>query len=241
MQTARHAWRLICFAVLLYHVPSFAEEYYGRFVGAVVTKWLNDGRRMELVADFQFVDRSGVAWSAGKGSIIDGASIPQIAWSVAGGPYEGPYRDASVIHDVACVQKTHTWEAVHLAFHDAMRAGGVNPIRAKIMYAAVYAFGPRWPNETLEIVGEADLPARIENAKSRLGNPDKMEISIRDNYVESVALSGQKERLSTGLKEIRIAVPAPSNRTTVDEFELLKVQIEKEDMSVEQIRQKLRD
>lgn len=240
MSIIRRAWLLFWLAAPIHHVPCFAEESFGKFIGAVATRWLDDGRRMELLADFQFVDRSNVAWTAPRGWIIDGASIPQIAWSIAGGPFEGPYRDASVIHDVACDQKARTWEAVHLAFHDAMRARGVGPIRAKLMYAAVYAFGPRWPSETLEVVSEPELSARIENAKLKLGKADQVEISIRDHYLESVGLSGQKERLPTGLKELRIITPAPSSKITAEEFQRLKDQIEREDLSVEQIRQKLR-
>jgi hypothetical protein len=75
---------------------------------------------------------------------VDGASIPKFAWSIIGGPFEGKYRDASVIHDVACVARSAPWEYVHLVFYYAMLASGVDKTTAKIMYAAVYHFGPRW-------------------------------------------------------------------------------------------------
>lgn len=61
-----------------------------------------------------------------------------------GGPFEGQYRNASVVHDVACVKKSEKWEDVHRMFYYAMRAGGVSETRAALMYAAVYKFGPRW-------------------------------------------------------------------------------------------------
>ncbi len=81
-------------------------QTFGLFVGSVSAKWLDDGRRMELIEPFSYLAPNNVTWNAPKGSIVDGASIPQIAWSVIGGPFEGKYRPASVIHDVACDQKS---------------------------------------------------------------------------------------------------------------------------------------
>src|SRR5229473_500744 len=72
------------------------------------------------------------------------ASIPRAFWSVIGGPLEGQYRNASVFHDVACDQKSQPWKTVHRMFYNAMRWSGVYEIKAKIMYYAVYNFGPRW-------------------------------------------------------------------------------------------------
>ncbi len=121
-----------------------SKDYFGTYSGAVQTEWLSDGRQMKLLNDFIFEDPNGLKWKAPKGSIVDGASIPTFAWSFIGAPFSGEYRDASVIHDIACQQKKRTWEVVHLAFYYAMRASDVNVLQAKIMYAAVYHFGPRW-------------------------------------------------------------------------------------------------
>ena len=41
-------------------------------------------------------------WTAPKGAKVDGASIPQLFWTPIGGPFEGKYRYASVIHDTEC-------------------------------------------------------------------------------------------------------------------------------------------
>jgi hypothetical protein len=72
----------------------------GQFVGHVVPQWLDDGRKMKLVEPFRYIDPTGLSWDAPIGAVVDGASIPQVAWSVIGGPFEGKYRNASVIHDV---------------------------------------------------------------------------------------------------------------------------------------------
>lgn len=79
-----------------------------------------------------------------KGSVVDGASIPKIFWSFVGGPFEGQYRNASIVHDTECDAKTYAWQAVHRMFYNASRAGGVGWIKAHVLYAAVYYFGPRW-------------------------------------------------------------------------------------------------
>jgi len=116
----------------------------GQFEGTVKTEWIDESPKMRLLEDFTFVDAKGVKWSAPKGSIIDGASIPQVLWSVVGSPYTGKYRRASVVHDVACVKRDHSWQDVHRMFYEACLAGGVGGRDAKLMYGAVYHFGPKW-------------------------------------------------------------------------------------------------
>jgi hypothetical protein len=53
-----------------------------------------------------------------------------------------------VFHDVACDQRTARWQDVHTMFYTGMRCSGVDEEKAKIMYAAVYRFGPRWLDPT---------------------------------------------------------------------------------------------
>ena len=117
---------------------------FGRFKGEVIALWLADGRNMQLTQRFAYLDPRGKEWVAPIRSIVNGASIPGSLWSVVGGPYEGQYRKASVVHDVACEVMSETWESVHLMFYEACRCGGVTEARAKMMYYAVYNFGPRW-------------------------------------------------------------------------------------------------
>ncbi len=122
---------------------------YGRFVGEVKTTWV-DGRDMILEESFSYIDPHGTTWDAPKEFKIDGASIPRPFWSLIGGPFEGCYRYASVVHDVACVRgESHSpgarpWKEVHRMFYEALRAGGVENSKALAMYAAVYKYGPRW-------------------------------------------------------------------------------------------------
>jgi hypothetical protein len=126
------------------------QENFGKFIGKVVAQWDDSGREMVLTEPFGYIDPEGNRWDAPAGSVIDGASIPQVAWSVIGGPFEGKYRNASVIHDVACDQRQRPWDKVHLTFYYAMRACDVEESLAGTMYAAVYYFGPRW-EETVTV------------------------------------------------------------------------------------------
>ena len=164
----RHKSNILLFLIitLAWIAPCYAQGP-GKFVGKVVTEWLDeDGRKMKLIEPFLYVDPDGSEWNAPIGWVIDGASIPKVAWSVIGGPFEGKYRNASVIHDVACDQKTRPWVDVHRAFYNAMLTGGVDATKAKIMYAAVYHFGPRWIR-TIKVsdVPDEKLKKTIENLR----------------------------------------------------------------------------
>lgn len=120
---------------------------FGHFTGEVAAKWLQhsgDDRKMRLLEDFTYIDPEGNEWRAAKGNIINGASIPSSLWSAVGPPFVGDYRRASVVHDVACDERTSAHEDVHLMFYNAMRADGVSWTKANVMYQAVKRFGPKW-------------------------------------------------------------------------------------------------
>jgi len=156
---------------------SEASSNWGQLVGTVETRWENDGRNMTLLRDFAYVEPNGTThWDARIGSVIDGATIPMWAWSIVGGPYEGKYRNASVVHDVACEKKVRPWKTTHRMFYMAARAGGTGKVRAKIMYGAVYHFGPRWPDPKLA----ASYTFRDENDLARLRQfiEDRPEVSL---------------------------------------------------------------
>jgi hypothetical protein len=106
---------------------------------------LNDGtRRVKLLEDLVFIDAKGKRWTAPKGRVVDGATIPEFFQDFIGTPYGGQYVLASVIHDIAYEDKKETWQDVHQAFYDAMLASGVEPQKAALMYIAVYEASQRW-------------------------------------------------------------------------------------------------
>lgn len=118
-------------------------QSWGRYHSPAQVEF-GEGRLVRVMRDFVYVDPRGLEWRTPAGHKVDGASIPRILWSYAGGPFAGPYRDASIIHDYYCDVKSRPWKDVHRAFYEAMRASGVREREAKEKYAAVYKFGPRW-------------------------------------------------------------------------------------------------
>ena len=143
-----------------------------RFEGEVRTQWLRHrgpDRRMKLLEDFVFVDDAGVRWEARAGSVVDGASIPEFLWGAVGTPYVGDYRRASVLHDVACDQKTRPDKDVHRMFYDAMVADGGSVELAKQMYTGLRLFGPRWTVPGARGAGEAPRqPLTIDELEAAL-------------------------------------------------------------------------
>lgn len=117
---------------------------FGKFDGKVVASWDDDGRNMTLTEKFAYIDASKKRWDAPKGAVVNGASIPKPFWSIIGGPFEGQYHNASVVHDVYCENMKAPWQDVHKMFYEACRCGGCPERKSKLMYYAVYNFGPRW-------------------------------------------------------------------------------------------------
>lgn len=126
------------------------ETEFGRYMGRLILEPLRDGRLMRVIEPFGFLDPEEKRWPVPIGTKVDGASIPQPLWSLIGGPFEGKYRDASVVHDYYCDVRTENWKAVHRVFYLGMRSSGVSESRAKLMYAAVYFGGPRWSDTAVE-------------------------------------------------------------------------------------------
>jgi Protein of unknown function (DUF1353) len=119
----------------------------GTFTGRVAVEWLtgqSPERDMKLLEPFTFTDAAGKAWHVPAGTVVNGASIPKGFWTLVGSPYTGNYRRASVVHDHYCYTKDEKWQDVHRMFYHAMVSGGVDALEAKVLYAFVYAGGPRW-------------------------------------------------------------------------------------------------
>jgi tetratricopeptide (TPR) repeat protein len=119
-----------------------------------------------VVEDLVFVDVEGTVWTAPVGTLTDGASVPRAALPVTDGRFDQRFLKAAVVHDAYCQKEnedgasyqTRPWRAVHRMFHEACLAGGTPAPTAKLMYAAVRWFGPRWdePDAALERISEAD-------------------------------------------------------------------------------------
>jgi hypothetical protein len=139
------------------------QNKWGHYSGYVEARWENDGRNMTLLSELRYTDPDGVVWIAPSGSVVDGASIPRSLWSLMGGPFEGKYRNASVLHDVSYDQHTKPWQECDRMFYNAMRCSGVSTVEAGTMYYALRKFGRHWkaPKAAPVKVGE-DIVARAE-------------------------------------------------------------------------------
>jgi hypothetical protein len=137
---------LIAAAAIAVGTPAaFGESYFGRFVGKFVAEFSEDdgGRKVTLKEPYAFVDPAGLEWDVPDGYKTDGASVPAALWAFYP-PFTGNYRSAAVIHDYYCDTMERSWQDTHKVFYFAMRAAHVDEKTAKIMYGAVYMFGPRW-------------------------------------------------------------------------------------------------
>ena len=120
---------------------------WGYFIGTVSVKWSTvDARTMKLISVVTYVDRFGYRWASYVGDVINGASVPWFFRRLFPA-YIGRYRRATVLHDVACTERNRPSWRVHLMFFEAMRCDGVGPIQAWVLWAAVRAFGPRFPGK----------------------------------------------------------------------------------------------
>ena len=158
---------LIALAALAAFGPAaFAESSFGHFIGKFVAEFDNtDGRKVTLQEPYAFVDPEGKEWDVPTGYQTDGASVPAALWALYP-PFTGNYRQAAVIHDFYCDNKGRTWQDTHKVFYYAMRAADVDEKTAKIMYGAVYLFGPRWGPGTQPGQHSAPLNATPERQEA---------------------------------------------------------------------------
>ena len=157
------------------------QHRWGYYNGNVEARWENDGRTMTLMNELRYVDPDGVVWVAPAGSAVDGASIPRSLWSFMGGPFEGKYRNASVLHDVAYDQHIRPWEQCDRMFYNAMRCSGVSAVEAKTMYFALYKFGRHW-NRPRAFSGAV---ARSGETVPRALPVDQDELNQTKSWIES--------------------------------------------------------
>jgi hypothetical protein len=126
-----------------------------------------DKNLKELVDEkLTFIDSNNVEWVAPKGTLTDGASVPRYALWVTDGRYHENFLKAAVVHDAYCQGVNETrcpdqyhskpWQEVHRMFYDACIACGTLPMKAKIMYFAVWAFGPTWNDPDRDAQDVAD-------------------------------------------------------------------------------------
>ena len=124
--------------------------------------------------DLKFVNAANDVYVAPKDTWTDGASIPVIFVPIIGDPRSREFMNAATVHDAYSSKRnengpyyhTATWQEVHRMFYDGLLASGTPPLKAKIMYAAVYLGGPRWSEvrkpprrQAMRVTGTEIVPA----------------------------------------------------------------------------------
>lgn len=94
----------------------------------------------ELIAPFQY-HNPPIEAEVPIGFKSDGASIPQIAFSLIGGPWTGRYAKSALIHDYMYWEHTYTRYKIDRMFLEMMTILGVPWWRRWLMYQAVRLFG----------------------------------------------------------------------------------------------------
>jgi Protein of unknown function (DUF1353) len=98
-----------------------------------------------LLRDLYFTDSRDVTWKTDKGYVTDGASIPTIFLRLLGGSrFEPDFLPASIVHDHYCDKHVRTWWDAAKMFYQGMVANSTPGAKARIMFYAVYVFGPHW-------------------------------------------------------------------------------------------------
>jgi hypothetical protein len=136
----RISW-VVCMASLMGLSTARAE-----FIGSLefTPQGCQQSGLCEIKNDFRYKDPSGIEWLTKAGDKTDGASIPSWAQPFVGQPFDAMFIKAAVIHDHYCDRHVRPWRQTHRVFYDALVETGVADAKSKLMYYAVYLFGPKW-------------------------------------------------------------------------------------------------
>ena len=246
------------------YLPDYARAFFskstlpknvaaGTFKGQVKVAFVDpkgpDDRNVLLLEPFGYKDSKGVDWDVPAGFVSDGASIPWSLWTFIGGPYDGPYRDAAIIHDYFCDKKDRPWEQVHAMFLEASLRRGTSDSIAQTMYAGILYGGPRWP-----------APAVVKKAQLGLsfGPASTLLPTSRQTLHQALRLAqapSQTPGTPSTTPPAAGAPPTPGTPATVDpgitqrkattsekqQFDDLKAWIEQTKPTPEQIRKRVEE
>jgi hypothetical protein len=178
--------RIVIFIALITPHSVYAEEYFGKFLDQLRGVFLADAAprpEFKIEHDFRFEDPNGLLWLTPEGTSVDGASIPQSFWSIIGGPFEGPYINASVIHDYYCRTKERTAHDTHRNFFYGMRASNVPEWKSELMHWAVSTFGPSWKLEK-RVVMKQSCVTTAENFRTCTNVPTLEIVTVSEPSVD---------------------------------------------------------
>lgn len=206
----------------------FRSFYYAWFTdGEVVPGTFNNSLQVEfidppyiseydtwiaLLQPFSYTDSKGEEWSVPEAYLSNGATIPKGLWNLVGPPISSRYVRAAVIHDYFCEKQDRPWEEVHDMFFEAALASGTSLNDAKLLYAGVVAFGPRW---------------EVIQAKTGYGRPPIVKAQVTPDGSSGTGESGASPT----------SPPSLENRSNIQMLQDLKKWIDEHEPSKEMIDQ----
>ncbi|MEM9028125.1 MAG: DUF1353 domain-containing protein [Pseudomonadota bacterium] len=152
------------------------NQDFGRFEGELAIVQIENRSEWKLLRDLTFIGPNGVVWTAPRGTIVNGASIPRAIWPIGAYPWDGVLGKPSVIHDHFWVTKSRHSKDVHRAFYDGLLANKASKFRAILAYAGVLLFGGRWTATREAFVACTETVARkrqvtVEEIAQMCANP----------------------------------------------------------------------
>jgi hypothetical protein len=97
-----------------------------------------------LEKEFSYIDEKGIVWTVPKGFIFEGTAIPKNYWSFIGSPFDPEYQLANILLEFYAERRERSFKDTYRMFYEVLIASGVSVVKAKLLYSAVYNFGPRW-------------------------------------------------------------------------------------------------
>lgn len=208
------AFRATFAAVVFVAASSLTEAQVGdaRFLDELDIRDTGQDRDFVLLAPFRDVDPAGTTWVVPTGTVVNGASIPRPLWTLIGGPWDGPYRRPSVVHDYFFEQKKYSSDEVHRVFYDAMVTANVGRLKAKLMYWAVVRFNRRWVRANIDPLecnrlqagrpGRVNcLPAQAESNREPLVREDTVDVDF--DKTELDAMEKQLKAAELPIEELK--------------------------------------
>jgi hypothetical protein len=223
----------LAFVARIYFTTDAIGTDYGSFINAPPKVSVDEnGRDVTLLEDFGYKDRRNTVWITQKGYVSNGASIPQLLWSIVGSPLTGKYRYAAFIHDAACDAQEHPPEDVHRAFYEACRCAGVSEREAKILYTGVLSGCPKW--QLVPRQEERAIPLTTYRSEERTREYVDPVTGEKKTATYTMQVLVSEERVVTITRMVAESTPTPP--LTEGDIEEIVKYISEQNPSLEQIQ-----
>jgi hypothetical protein len=184
-------------------------------------EWFDDYATCRiLVEEFGYFDSiQGLGFAAPKGTITDGASIPQFLIPLIGDRYSKEFSRAATIHDwyvhrVGLNDGEYSYFKIQRMFYHALLDSNVDPFKAKAMYLAVLVGANKYklrvdtPPQECEVV-EANC---LRNYDDVLDAKEK--IGLSSGY----SIDGVEERVAASIQSQSFEEINPLDLNAIEEY-----------------------